>query len=258
MSRTVNRVSVVCVAASLVLTAACQDPVLPDSAARRPDAASLSSGSGSDGSGSGSGSGGGGATLTIQVSSASLQGTTLTVNGGGAKAGAAISVNGTVMGSASSTGTFSITNTRYTSTTCTITVSDGRTSTKAALSPCSPSGGSSTPGANVPKPLSPAAGASVGEPVTLSWSVPTTSTPIVAYNWQLSTRSDFATIAYQNSVNAPATQDAFSGMPNGTYFWRVQAVERHANEAVMSLRPCGYRIPEQDASARELQLTNAG
>jgi hypothetical protein len=39
--------------------------------------------------------------------------------------------------------------------------------------------------ANVPKPLSPAAGSSVVGPVTLSWSTPTTSTPIVAYNWQL-------------------------------------------------------------------------
>src|SRR4029453_12578526 len=131
-----NRVSEVCLAASVVLTAACQDPVLPDSTPRRPDAASLSSGSGSDGSGSGSGSGGG-TTSTIQVSSASLQGTTLAVQGSGAKSGASISVNGTVMGSASRTGTFSITNTRYTSTTCTITVSDGRTSTQATLSPCS-------------------------------------------------------------------------------------------------------------------------
>jgi hypothetical protein len=218
----VKHLVVACSGAAVVLAVACQDPVPSEPTALPPNAPSLSSGSGS----SGSGSGGGGSVSTIRVSSASLQGTTLSVQGSGAKSGASISVNGTVMGTASSTGTFGITNTRYTSTSCTITVSDGRTSTKAALSPCAPSGGSSTSGANVPKPLSPTSGSSVIEPVTLSWSTPTTSTPIVAYNWQLSTRSDFATIAYQNSVNAPATQDSFSGLPNGTYFWRVQAVEQ--------------------------------
>jgi len=221
MSTLVTRLIVVCGASSVFFAVACHDPVTPEPTRQHPAAPALSSGSGS-----GSGSGGGDATSTIQVSSASLQGTTLSVQGRGAKGGASISVNGTVMGSASGTGTFSITNTRYTSTSCSITVSDGRTSTRATLSPCSPSGGSSTPAANVPKPLSPTAGSSVVEPVTLSWSTPTTSTPIVAYNWQLSTRSDFATIAYQNSVNAPTTQDAFSGLPNATYFWRVQAVEQ--------------------------------
>jgi hypothetical protein len=33
-------------------------------------------------------------------------------------------------------------------------------------------------------------------------------------------------VVYQSSVNAPATQDVFSGLPNGTYYWRVQAVEQ--------------------------------
>jgi hypothetical protein len=220
MSRMVKHLIIACGGASVVLAAACQDRVPSEPTALRPNAPSLSSGSGSSGSGSG------GSVSAISVSSASLQGTTLSVQGSGARGGASIWVNGTVMGSASSTGTCNITNPRYTSTSCTITVSDGRTSTKATLSPCSPSGGSSTPAANVPKPLSPAAGSSVLQPVTLSWSTPTTSTPIVGYNWQLSTRSDFATIAYQNSVNAPGTQDSFSGMPNGAYFWRVQAVEQ--------------------------------
>jgi hypothetical protein len=53
--------------------------------------------------------------------------------------------------------------------------------------------------ANVPKPLSPAAGSSVVGPVTLSWSTPTTSTPIVAYNWQLDLLPNLRVVMLQGS-----------------------------------------------------------
>src|SRR5262249_48208267 len=33
------------------------------------------------------------------------------------------------------------------------------------------------------------------------------------------------TIVFQDSVNSPSTQDVVSGLPNGTYYWRVQAVD---------------------------------
>ena len=204
------------IALALVALTACHDTAAPDRTSLRSGQASLESGSGS-----------GGTSVSISVTSASLQGTTLSVQGRGAKGGNSISINGVVMGRAASDGSFNITNSKYTSTQCTITVSDGRTSTNATLSPCAPSGSTtSSSGADVPKPLSPAAGSSVIQPVTVSWSAATTSTPLLGYNWQLSTRSDFATIAYQESVNAPGTQDTFSGLPNGTYWWRVQAVEQ--------------------------------
>jgi hypothetical protein len=129
------------------------------------------------------------------------------------------------MGTAGNDGTFSVTSSTFTSTSCTITVSDGRTSTKATLDPCSPSGGGGGASANVPKPLSPAAGSSVLQPVTVSWSTPTTATPVDGYNWEVATNSSFTAVVFANSVNAPATQDRLSGLPNGTYYWRVQAVE---------------------------------
>jgi hypothetical protein len=154
-------------------------------------------------------------------------GTTLTVQGSGARGGASITVNGTRVGTASSNGTFSVSSASFTSTSCTVTVSDGKTSAKPTLDPCAPSGsgGGGSAGANVPTPVAPAAGASVVQPVTLSWTTPTTATPIDGYNWQVSSSSTFATITVEGSVNAPATTDAFSGLTNGAYFWRVQAVE---------------------------------
>jgi hypothetical protein len=46
----------------------------------------------------------------------------------------------------------------------------------------------------------------------------------LGYNWQVSTSSTFPTVSLQNSTNVGITQDTVSGLPNGTYFWRVQAV----------------------------------
>ena len=76
----------------------------------------------------------------------------------------------------------------------------------------------------VPNPLSPASGAGLTSPLTISWSAVTDPSGILGYNWQVSTSSTFPTIALQNSTNDGITQDTVSGLPNGTYFWRVQAV----------------------------------
>lgn len=173
----------------------------------------------------------------IRVSVASLVGTTLSVQGTGARGGASLTVNGTRMGTASNDGSFSISSSSFTSATCTITVSDGRTSTKPTLDPCSPSGSGGSSGGNVPTPLAPAAGSSVLQPVTLSWSTPTTATPIVAYNWEVSTNNGFTTVVFANSVNAPTTQDVLSGLPNGTYYWRVQAAEQGSPSSGMVVDP---------------------
>jgi hypothetical protein len=74
-----------------------------------------------------------------------------------------------------------------------------------------------------PSPVSPADGASVTEPFTISWSAVTDPSGIIGYNWQVSSSSAFTSLLLQNSTNG-ATQDSVSGLNNGTYFWRVQAV----------------------------------
>jgi hypothetical protein len=74
-----------------------------------------------------------------------------------------------------------------------------------------------------PTLLAPAAGASVQEPFTISWSAVTDASGIVAYNWQVSPSSSFSPVILINSTNGP-TQDTVSGLANGTYFWRAQAV----------------------------------
>lgn len=74
-----------------------------------------------------------------------------------------------------------------------------------------------------PSPLSPAAGASVTAPLTISWSAVSDPSGIVAYNWEVSASSTFSSIASNNSTMG-ATQDTVSGLSNGTYFWRVQSV----------------------------------
>src|SRR5207245_1697512 len=59
--------------------------------------------------------------------------------------------------------------------------------------------------------------------LSISWSAVSDPSGIVAYNWQVSSSSTFTPVILQNSTNG-ATQDIVSGLANGTYFWRVQAV----------------------------------
>ena len=74
-----------------------------------------------------------------------------------------------------------------------------------------------------PSPISPVDGAGVSQPFTISWSAVSDPSGIVAYNWQVSSSSAFTSVLLQSSTNG-ATQDAVSGLADGTYFWRVQAV----------------------------------
>jgi hypothetical protein len=74
-----------------------------------------------------------------------------------------------------------------------------------------------------PTPVSPSEGASVTEPFTISWTAVSDPSGIVAYNWQVSASSAFTSVLLLDSTNG-ATQDQVSGLANGTYFWRVQAV----------------------------------
>jgi hypothetical protein len=74
--------------------------------------------------------------------------------------------------------------------------------------------------------VGPVGGASVTIPFTISWA------PVSGaggYNWELSNSSSFDPVLERNPVllSGDATsEDVISGLPAGTYFWRVQAVSR--------------------------------
>ena len=68
------------------------------------------------------------------------------------------------------------------------------------------------------------------------------------YNWELSRSSDFGTVIERNLVllvGAETTDDTISGIPPGTYFWRVQAVSP-------DLEPGAW------SAARSVVVTGAG
>jgi hypothetical protein len=91
-----------------------------------------------------------------------------------------------------------------------------------------------------PSPLSPADGAGVTEPFTISWTAVSDPTGIIAYNWQVSSSSAFTSVLLQNSTNG-ATQASVSGLANGTYFWRVQAVNGAFEQGAWS-QPRGFTV----------------
>jgi hypothetical protein len=74
-----------------------------------------------------------------------------------------------------------------------------------------------------PTPNSPANGT---QPISLSWSTVTDPTGIFGYRWEVGTSSTFATrvlTGFNDTFNPSPTQTVVSGLPNGTYFFRVQA-----------------------------------
>jgi hypothetical protein len=83
---------------------------------------------------------------------------------------------------------------------------------------------------SAPALLSPAAGASVLQPVTMSWAASTGTTPIVAYNWAVSSTSTFSVPVRTGFTAASSTSSVIplsavlTGLSPGTYFWRVDAV----------------------------------
>jgi hypothetical protein len=77
---------------------------------------------------------------------------------------------------------------------------------------------------SAPALLAPAAGASLPEPLTISWSAVSDPSGIIGYNWQVSASSSFSSLMAQNSTDGQTTEATVSGLPNGTYFWRVQSV----------------------------------
>jgi hypothetical protein len=102
-----------------------------------------------------------------------------------------------------------------------------------------------------PSPAGPANGATVAIPFAIpfaiSWSAADPST-VGGYNWEISASSDFASVLERNPVllsGAGTTSDVVSGLPNGAYFWRVQAVSR-------DLEPGAWSAP------RSFSVTGAG
>jgi hypothetical protein len=84
-----------------------------------------------------------------------------------------------------------------------------------------------------PTLVAPANAATLVQPITLDWNpVSASGGPIGSYTWQVGTSSTFATIiasGFTNMESDPTiptrTEDKLSGLPNGTYFWRVKATQ---------------------------------
>jgi hypothetical protein len=65
---------------------------------------------------------------------------------------------------------------------------------------------------------------------------------IVAHNWQISTTTSFAQrVAIDSTMGE--TQDTVSGLANGTYFWRVQAVNNQFQQGPWSA-PQSFTVTE--------------
>lgn len=76
-----------------------------------------------------------------------------------------------------------------------------------------------------PTLASPAEGASATTPFTISWNAVADPQGITAYNWQVSASSGFTNTAAVGTTAGDVTQATVSSnLANGTYFWRVQAV----------------------------------
>jgi hypothetical protein len=112
------------------------------------------------------------------------------------------------------------------------------------LQPESPGGLIPAAAPVAPVASSPANGASVTVPVTISWSTVSDPSGIVAYNWQLSPSASFDPLILLDSTNG-ATSDVVSGLAPGTYFWRVQGVNSAFEQGAWS-------------TARSFTVTGAG
>ncbi|MEY2505644.1 MAG: hypothetical protein QOG27_1924, partial [Verrucomicrobiota bacterium] len=84
-----------------------------------------------------------------------------------------------------------------------------------------------------PALVAPANGASLVQPITLDWNATSAAGgPIGSYTWQVGTSSAFTNIVASGFTNMESdssiptrTDDKLSGLPNGTYFWRVKATQ---------------------------------
>ena len=183
------------------------------------------------------------ATAAISVSRAELSGDRLRVEGSGANPNATVQVDGgAAIGFPDSSGKYRVEQQPFRSATCVVTVTDGHSTTQATLSGCTPSEPPPPAPPPTPTPLSPTGGAAATQPVTLLWSeVTDPAGPIVGYDWEVATSSTFGTSirawgttgSPSDSLPAP-TSDVFSGLPDGTYFWRVRSIRRETSDFAKS------------------------
>ena len=101
-----------------------------------------------------------------------------------------------------------------------------------------------------PSPVSPADGSTVGEPFIIAWTAVSDPSGIAGYNWQISSSSAFTSVLLQSSTNG-ALQDTVSGLANGTYFWRVQAVNGAFVQGAWS-QPSSFTVTGADTGAPSL------
>ena len=87
-------------------------------------------------------------------------------------------------------------------------------------------------GPPAPALVSPVNGTSLVQPITLDWNATSNPNgPIGSYTWQVGTTSTFSTVIASGFRNMDSdtvptpTEDKVSGLPNGTYFWRVKATQ---------------------------------
>ena len=164
------------------------------------------------------------ADAAIITSQASLVGGQLTIMGSGAVPDSNVTVdNGLPDGQADAQGNFTISASGFSEPSCIATLYDGSVSVEVTLSGCTPV---ISPPPAVPGPPSvtgPPPGASVTEPVVLSWQPPV-GTPGVNYQWQVSTRRSFAAPVLTATTSPKVTSTTLSGLAAGTYYWRVQSV----------------------------------
>ena len=90
--------------------------------------------------------------------------------------------------------------------------------------------------------VAPVNGASLVQPIGLDWDpVSAPGGPIGSYTWQVGTTNTFSIViasGFTNMESDPSiptrTNDKVSGLPNGTYFWRVKCTQLGPNGGVDS------------------------
>src|SRR6516225_9540689 len=161
---------------------------------------------------------------SIVTSQASLVNGQLTIVGSGAVPNSTVTVDdGPPFGQADAHGDFSISASSFSEPSCVATLFDGSVSVEVTLSGCTPTISPPPTVPGIPSPTGPASGASVTEPVALSWQPPA-GQPGVSYRWQVSTRPSFAILVLTTTTSPRVSSTTLSGLAPGTYYWRVQSV----------------------------------
>lgn len=166
------------------------------------------------------------AQAAVSVSRAEVSGSALRIEGT-ALADRDITVDGVIMGRSDGGGRFKVQRDPYTPPPdCTVDVNDGSATPRTVtLSGCTVTPLPPPATQPAPSPLSPADGATVTTPVTLSWSqVLDPASLNGGYNWRVSTSPTFGTLVARDSTTPATTQDTVGGLTVGTYHWQVQAV----------------------------------